>query len=249
MPPAKNSTIAGGRRPFMSLLRPIRKRLRAGVFEGSIRSKTEVGTPPEGQLPPEGSDRAWQGAVISPLLANVYLHYVLDLRVERWRRKHASAAGELSRPPVCRQTGALARARRRAARAPGSGLRLLAGPKAGSACRAGAGPARLRFRCGCLRACLCRARHGRQACDCTHRQASCTQLQAKAGKWLTHTPAIALKKRGLARVESRGKEPVAQTPHKLLDIENHMQYIRVRGWERVNAWATTSSPATATSRT
>ncbi len=38
-------------------------------------SETEVGTP--------------QGAVISPLLANIYLHYVFDLWVEAWRRKIA----------------------------------------------------------------------------------------------------------------------------------------------------------------
>ena len=31
-----------------------------------------------------------QGAVISPLLANVYLHYVFDLWAERWRRRDAS---------------------------------------------------------------------------------------------------------------------------------------------------------------
>jgi group II intron reverse transcriptase/maturase len=58
------------------VLRLIRKWLRAGVSEGGIWSKTEVGTP--------------QGAVISPLLANVYLHYVLDLWVEQWRRKYAT---------------------------------------------------------------------------------------------------------------------------------------------------------------
>ena len=58
------------------ILRLIRKWLRAGVSEGGIWSKTEVGTP--------------QGAVISPLLANVYLHYVLDLWVEQWRSKHAT---------------------------------------------------------------------------------------------------------------------------------------------------------------
>lgn len=45
------------------MLNLIRKRLRAGVSEEGQWSKTEVGTP--------------QGAVISPLLANIYLHYVL----------------------------------------------------------------------------------------------------------------------------------------------------------------------------
>ena len=58
------------------VLRLVRKWLRAGVSEGGTWSKTEVGTP--------------QGAVISPLLANVYLHYVLDLWVEQWRRKYAT---------------------------------------------------------------------------------------------------------------------------------------------------------------
>ncbi|HQT95685.1 MAG TPA: group II intron reverse transcriptase/maturase [Thermoanaerobaculaceae bacterium] len=54
------------------LLRLIRKWLRAGVSEDGQWSKTTVGTP--------------QGAVISPLLANVYLHYVLDLWIVWWRR-------------------------------------------------------------------------------------------------------------------------------------------------------------------
>ncbi len=57
------------------VLRLVRKWLRAGVVEDGRRSKTERGTP--------------QGAVISPLLANVYLHYVLDLWVDAWRRKEA----------------------------------------------------------------------------------------------------------------------------------------------------------------
>ena len=57
------------------ILRLIRKFLRAGVSEDGQWSKTEVGTP--------------QGAVISPLLANIYLHYVLDLWVQQWRQRHA----------------------------------------------------------------------------------------------------------------------------------------------------------------
>lgn len=57
------------------ILRLIRKFLRAGVSEDGQWSKTEVGTP--------------QGAVISPLLANIYLHYVLDLWVQQWRNRHA----------------------------------------------------------------------------------------------------------------------------------------------------------------
>jgi group II intron reverse transcriptase/maturase len=47
------------------ILRLIRKWLRAGVSEEGRWSETKVGTP--------------QGAVISPLLANVFLHYVFDL--------------------------------------------------------------------------------------------------------------------------------------------------------------------------
>jgi len=57
------------------VLRLIRKWLRAGVSEDGEWSKTTVGTP--------------QGAVISPLLANIYLHYVLDLWVVHWRRTQA----------------------------------------------------------------------------------------------------------------------------------------------------------------
>jgi group II intron reverse transcriptase/maturase len=57
------------------ILRLIRKWLKAGVSEDGEWSETTVGTP--------------QGAVISPLLANVYLHYVLDLWVRAWRRRYA----------------------------------------------------------------------------------------------------------------------------------------------------------------
>jgi group II intron reverse transcriptase/maturase len=58
------------------VLRLIQKWLRAGVSEDGEWSKTTVGTP--------------QGAVISPLIANVYLHYVLDLWIESWRHKRAN---------------------------------------------------------------------------------------------------------------------------------------------------------------
>ena len=58
------------------ILRLIRKWLRAGVSEDGQWTETTVGTP--------------QGAVISPLLANVYLHYVFDLWANLWRRKHAT---------------------------------------------------------------------------------------------------------------------------------------------------------------
>ena len=58
------------------LLRLLKKWLRAGVSEEGHWSPTTVGTP--------------QGAVISPLLANVFLHYVLDLWMEAWRQRHAT---------------------------------------------------------------------------------------------------------------------------------------------------------------
>ena len=57
------------------ILRLIQKWLKAGVMEGGGWTETETGTP--------------QGAVLSPLLANIYLHYVFDLWVQAWRKKHA----------------------------------------------------------------------------------------------------------------------------------------------------------------
>ena len=57
------------------IVRLIQKWLRGGVSEDGEWSRTTVGTP--------------QGAVISPLLANVYLHYVFDLWLEAWRKKVA----------------------------------------------------------------------------------------------------------------------------------------------------------------
>src|SRR5580692_3437132 len=58
------------------ILRLIQKWLKAGVSEDGLWSETDLGTP--------------QGAVVSPLLANVYLHYVFDLWADVWRRKVAS---------------------------------------------------------------------------------------------------------------------------------------------------------------
>src|ERR1700739_2293112 len=58
------------------VLRLIQEWLKAGVLEDGIVTGSETGT--------------GQGSVISPLLANVYLHYVLDLWAERWRRREAS---------------------------------------------------------------------------------------------------------------------------------------------------------------
>jgi group II intron reverse transcriptase/maturase len=57
------------------IVRLIQKWLRAGVLEEGRLIRTEEGTV--------------QGGSISPLLANIYLHYVFDLWVQQWRRKHA----------------------------------------------------------------------------------------------------------------------------------------------------------------
>jgi group II intron reverse transcriptase/maturase len=57
------------------ILRLIQKWLKAGVMEEGEWKDTEMGTP--------------QGSVISPLLANIYLHYVFDLWVDAWRKKCA----------------------------------------------------------------------------------------------------------------------------------------------------------------
>jgi RNA-directed DNA polymerase len=58
------------------LLRLIQKWMGAGVVENGTWSETVEGTP--------------QGASVSPLLANVYLHYVFDLWADRWRRRQAN---------------------------------------------------------------------------------------------------------------------------------------------------------------
>jgi group II intron reverse transcriptase/maturase len=58
------------------VVRLIQKWLNAGVLEDGTRTRSEQGTP--------------QGGSASPLLANVYLHYVFDLWVQRWRRTQAS---------------------------------------------------------------------------------------------------------------------------------------------------------------
>ncbi len=58
------------------ILRLIQKWLTAGVLEDGVVNVSETGT--------------GQGSVISPLLANVYLHYVFDLWAERWRRREAA---------------------------------------------------------------------------------------------------------------------------------------------------------------
>jgi group II intron reverse transcriptase/maturase len=66
------------------ILRLIRKWLSAGTLEDGKWAEAE-GTP--------------QGATASPLLANVYLHYVLDLWAQRWRKR--SARGEVSIVRYC----------------------------------------------------------------------------------------------------------------------------------------------------
>jgi len=58
------------------VLRLIRKWLKAGVVEDGKRQPVTKGTP--------------QGAVVSPPLANIYLHYVYDLWADRWRKRHAN---------------------------------------------------------------------------------------------------------------------------------------------------------------
>ena len=58
------------------IVRLIQKWLKAGVLEDGVVTTSDRGT--------------GQGSVISPLLANIYLHYVLDLWAERWRRREAT---------------------------------------------------------------------------------------------------------------------------------------------------------------
>jgi group II intron reverse transcriptase/maturase len=57
------------------IIRLIQKWLRAGILEDGVVTVDDRGT--------------GQGSVISPLLANIYLHYVMDLWAERWRRREA----------------------------------------------------------------------------------------------------------------------------------------------------------------
>jgi group II intron reverse transcriptase/maturase len=57
------------------VVRLIQKWLNAGVLENGKRIQMQEGTP--------------QGGSASPLLANIYLHYVFDLWVQAWRKKHA----------------------------------------------------------------------------------------------------------------------------------------------------------------
>src|SRR3954453_8030123 len=58
------------------IIRLIQKWLKAGVLEEGVVSVSETGT--------------GQGSVISPLLANIYLHYAFDLWANRWRQREAT---------------------------------------------------------------------------------------------------------------------------------------------------------------
>jgi group II intron reverse transcriptase/maturase len=64
--------MVGRRIADTRVLRLIRKWLNAGVIENGEWSETEKGTP--------------QGSVVSPLLANIYLHYVIDQWTDQWRQ-------------------------------------------------------------------------------------------------------------------------------------------------------------------
>jgi len=58
------------------IIRLVQKWLRSGILEDGMVTIEEKGT--------------GQGSVISPLLSNIYLHYVFDLWAERWRRREAT---------------------------------------------------------------------------------------------------------------------------------------------------------------
>jgi RNA-directed DNA polymerase len=65
----------GDIRAHLPISRLVRKWFKAGVLDEGEMSLSDTGTP--------------QGAVISPLLANVFLHYVFDLWAVQWRRREA----------------------------------------------------------------------------------------------------------------------------------------------------------------
>ena len=58
------------------ITRLIQKWLKAGIVEDGVVTVDDRGT--------------GQGSVISPLLANIYLHYALDLWAKRWRQREAT---------------------------------------------------------------------------------------------------------------------------------------------------------------
>ena len=65
------------------VLRLISRMVKAGIMEDGLVQATEVGTP--------------QGAMLSPLLSNVYLHYVLDIWFQRRMRRHCRGEAYLYR--------------------------------------------------------------------------------------------------------------------------------------------------------
>src|SRR5262245_18476354 len=73
--PTRGSSVSADKR----ILRLVAKWLKVGIIEDGRVTRSQVGAP--------------QGAVISPILANVYLHYVNDLWVQRWR--HTKANGDV----------------------------------------------------------------------------------------------------------------------------------------------------------
>jgi RNA-directed DNA polymerase len=66
-----------------NLLRIIKRFLIAGIMEKEEYKETDKGTP--------------QGGIISPILANVYLHYVLDLWIEKVVKRHCRGFVEIIR--------------------------------------------------------------------------------------------------------------------------------------------------------
>lgn len=66
-----------------NLCRLIKRFLKAGIIEAGIRKDTPQGTP--------------QGGVCSPIIANVYLHYVIDLWFEKIVRKHCKGKAYMVR--------------------------------------------------------------------------------------------------------------------------------------------------------
>ena len=71
-----DDSLLGARIGDRRIIRLIQKWLKAGVLEAGAVSVSDKGT--------------GQGSVISPLLANIYLHYALDLWAVRWRRREAT---------------------------------------------------------------------------------------------------------------------------------------------------------------
>ena len=65
-----------GSAPLIRIIRLIQKWFRAGLLEDGAVTVNDRGT--------------GQGSVASPLLANIYLHYVFDLWAERWKRREAT---------------------------------------------------------------------------------------------------------------------------------------------------------------